>query len=689
MKIDVKTINIETEGIMSEAFFSVKEKNMAHIFSILRNSLYSDKPLAIIREYCTNAQDAHVEAGKPNESIRVKYPTIFDNTLSIRDFGNGLSNEDVFTVFNSYGESTKRDSNDLVGMLGLGSKSAFSYVNDFTIKSYNNGLMSHYIAYIDETNIGKVSLVNTEATDETGLEIIISILPHHVRSFNSTFTEYLCKFEPTPIVINDAYFDSSVKSSKRNLVIEHDDWGILHDNNNQSIIRMGNVDYVFTYDSLKLTTEESADLKCFDSRRFSVYLKAKIGDVVPSASRESLEMNSKTLDYIKKQLYKIKNSIKGLLEEKVNNYDSLYEFLLNYRTLRLLNIMFGIPIVYRGKTVNCNASPVLDLKDFNATKHKSITKWSRNLLEDTDYVDVNPKQTALYYSRKSIPASTVRKRINKFLESSQNENLRHNNLFVLEFETPSLANEFVSNPDYTLLNKVNLADIVLDRDTASGTRSVLDKTEFYQYVGGNAVQDCWKPVRHSLDDGGIYVPIKYYQPIVETPKGLVIDTMGTFKVMREYLSRLGFDKPIYGVRTSDVKNLDDSWVNLGEYIQEWLHTMDETLKQKVFTSCITNHRTNCWSDLFNCGLFDGDENFSRLKELIKKYVYRYTNSDYSNSIVYLRGLGYRFPIPEQEEIHGWMEHLSREHPILRVMSGEFDNFSRGAVDIANSYIMRK
>jgi hypothetical protein len=36
-----------------------------------------------------------------------------------------------------------------------------------------------------------------------------------------------------------------------------------------------------------------------------------------------------------------------------------------------------------------------------------------------------------------------------------------------------------------------------------------------------------------------------------------------------------------------------------------------------------------------------------------------------------------------------MEHLSQEHPILRVMSGEFDNFSRGAVDIANSYIMRK
>ena len=162
MKIDVKTINIETEGVMSEAFFSVKEKNMAHIFSILRNSLYSDKPLAIIREYCTNAQDAHVEAGKPNKSIRVKYPTIFDNTLSIRDFGNGLSKEEVFTVFNSYGESTKRDSNDLVGMLGLGSKSAFSYVNDFTIKSYNNGLMSQYIAYIDETNIGKVSLVNTE-----------------------------------------------------------------------------------------------------------------------------------------------------------------------------------------------------------------------------------------------------------------------------------------------------------------------------------------------------------------------------------------------------------------------------------------------------------------------------------------------------------------------------------------------
>ena len=60
MKIAESTINVQSAGIQSEAFFTVKDKNVGHIFSILRNKLYSNKPLAIIREYCTNAFDAHV-----------------------------------------------------------------------------------------------------------------------------------------------------------------------------------------------------------------------------------------------------------------------------------------------------------------------------------------------------------------------------------------------------------------------------------------------------------------------------------------------------------------------------------------------------------------------------------------------------------------------------------------------------
>ena len=69
MKIAESTIQVQSSGIQSEAFFNVKQSNIGHIFGILRNQLYSNKPLAIIREYCTNAFDAHIDAGIPSRPI--------------------------------------------------------------------------------------------------------------------------------------------------------------------------------------------------------------------------------------------------------------------------------------------------------------------------------------------------------------------------------------------------------------------------------------------------------------------------------------------------------------------------------------------------------------------------------------------------------------------------------------------
>ena len=111
MKVTESTINVQSSGIQSESFFNVKESNVGHIFSILRNSLYSDKAGAIIREYSTNAYDAHVQAGIEETPITINCPTRFNPLLSIRDYGFGLSEDDIFNVFASYGESTKRNTN--------------------------------------------------------------------------------------------------------------------------------------------------------------------------------------------------------------------------------------------------------------------------------------------------------------------------------------------------------------------------------------------------------------------------------------------------------------------------------------------------------------------------------------------------------------------------------------------------
>ena len=76
--------SIQSESL-SSAKFSLKQENLAHVFGILRSNLYSNKTLAVIREYSTNAYDAHVANGKADVPIEVTLPTVIEPTFQVRE----------------------------------------------------------------------------------------------------------------------------------------------------------------------------------------------------------------------------------------------------------------------------------------------------------------------------------------------------------------------------------------------------------------------------------------------------------------------------------------------------------------------------------------------------------------------------------------------------------------------------
>ena len=115
MIIEKTTAEIERSNVFQEFDFKIGKDGYAHIFGILRNQLYSDKPLAVAREYMVNAYDSHVAAGKGDVPFHVSLPNAIFPNFRVRDFGVGLSEEEMEEVFASYGESTKRESNDYVG----------------------------------------------------------------------------------------------------------------------------------------------------------------------------------------------------------------------------------------------------------------------------------------------------------------------------------------------------------------------------------------------------------------------------------------------------------------------------------------------------------------------------------------------------------------------------------------------
>jgi HSP90 family molecular chaperone len=90
-------------------------RNSAKAFNILSSGLYANKIRAIIRELSCNAVDSHVAAGRSGTPFDVHLPNTLEPHFSIRDYGTGLSHEQVKNIYTTYFESTKTDSNAFIG----------------------------------------------------------------------------------------------------------------------------------------------------------------------------------------------------------------------------------------------------------------------------------------------------------------------------------------------------------------------------------------------------------------------------------------------------------------------------------------------------------------------------------------------------------------------------------------------
>ena len=554
MKTDISSTIVHSEGFQSESFFSIKQDNLAHIFGILRNQLYSNKPLAVIREYCTNAFDAHVDAGKADEPIIVTIPTHISPNLIIRDNGNGLTTEQVYQIFASYGESTKRGTNDQVGMLGLGSKSAFCYVDSFTITSYNNGAKAVYNAYIDTTQIGKISLTHTEPTDETGLEIKVNVNTNDISTFNYEIFDFLKFFNPKPIILNNdaikrqiADFDlKPILSGGNWKVIKRGDW-----NNSRALITMGNVNYPVSISSLP-----SLELREFlnDFKHYDLYVNVPIGTVKPSASRESLDMNTKTTNSAMDAFNQVKDEIQAEYCKKIESSKSMWEAYQTYQNLNNSLGIKGLKATFQGNPITLAVIKPLvgKLKSYNKSGHGSRNCWKKE-------ISINPhNDTIIFYHDKSIAYNSVYSRIIQYLDSI-NDELR-NRLHLLSFDDTGSMNTWLGDVRFDGADKVNLADVSYVNPKKQTVNKIVKSTA-YRYTGyGYRNYSKWENITIDLNGEGIYLPIKrnVCDDITFTSLDSLIDNM------KALFPRI----QVIGVRYDEVASLGSGWVHLFDYCKQ-------------------------------------------------------------------------------------------------------------------------
>lgn len=275
---------VSTQGVQTKGNFGISRTDEAHLMTILRDTLYSDKVLAVLREYSANAWDAHRQAGKHALPIKVTLPTAMHPVLTIRDFGLGLSDEDVFTVYAMYGASTKRQCNDAVGFLGIGSKSGFSYSDSFTITSWFEGMKRVYVAVLDASEVGEIQRLHEAPCDaaEVGVEIQIPVKPDDVYEFQTKARNLFRFFEPQP--------DINLELPKREKHVTPHGYVAPAEHGWTAI--MGCVPY--RLDPMQVQ-KELTEIGLWDSvQRLHGGLYFTIGEVTISASREDLKYSDVT-----------------------------------------------------------------------------------------------------------------------------------------------------------------------------------------------------------------------------------------------------------------------------------------------------------------------------------------------------------------------------------------------------------
>jgi hypothetical protein len=297
MKIDVKEATVESSGSFGKKVqMGISQKGVANLMFLLSN-LYNDPELAVIREYTTNALDAHIRVGQ-TRPVDIYLPSRDNPLFVVKDYGVGMSFDDIEYIYSQYGESTKADSNDEAGAFGLGAKAALAIATQFSLTSIKDGLKTTALISKTETGINDIDILPSKPTDE-GNGTTITIPVPHVTSFLEKVSEFFKYSDPSKVLINGHKPDSVLANA---IKVEVGIPGVeVHTEENKSYYRdpkfrviMGNVPYAMTpeevTDSIK-RTGENFDISYVN---MSLYIVVGIGDVDLTPSREGLRYTDKT-----------------------------------------------------------------------------------------------------------------------------------------------------------------------------------------------------------------------------------------------------------------------------------------------------------------------------------------------------------------------------------------------------------
>lgn len=319
--------NVEEFGIAQTAEF----------FTVLSNTLYSNKPLAVIREVLCNAWDANIVSDRKDRPVIV---SIDEDKLSIKDAGFGIPHDLIHSIYCVYGNSTKENDGNQTGGFGLGSKSPFAYSDHFSVVNCHDGLKTvHAISRGSALTKGKPDrrvMVSVPTTEE-GVEVIIPVKTKVDADLFMAITKDIAAFGEMNVVLNGKPIEIvPISTAENNMFLTNRKPRGSHVKIN---LRYGNVvypvqpdeEYRGAYDALlkKVKAIPNRGRNDYDENDLIIILQAPPNSISVTPSRESLSNTETTI-----------NTLRGLMTavvEYMRNSTKLFEEKLMVEHLKALD----------------------------------------------------------------------------------------------------------------------------------------------------------------------------------------------------------------------------------------------------------------------------------------------------------------------------------------------------------------
>ena len=556
---------VTSSGVAATGVFGVSEKDQAHILQILRDRLYTNKILAVLREYGSNAWDEHRDAGIPDRPIKIALPTQLSPTLVIRDYGRGLSEDDIFNVYVKYGASTKRDSDVAVGMLGIGAKSAFAYSDTFSITSYHNGTKSIYVAVLDESDVGVCNKLHEEpcVNGESGVEIKVQVNPKDIYQFQKEAAALYPFFNPQP-KINLKLPPVKMNSNSAGFLVTEQVEGLP-----QWVAVMGCVPYRINFTSVQEEIRQRGLYSFMEKARGGLLFD--IGDVDVSANREELEYTDDTKAGIVERLEDLRAEVIQDIAKAADDPSlSFWERRVRIRTLLSAKGLGSIGAQDKGYGVG-------EVTLVPADPKKAPQEFRLRYLKEPGYRE---KKWSLEATRSIPVASNTRILIRDQEKNSRGYYESKNDVFVVALHSADAAEqelldllkekELTGVPVHRISQltyvpfSVNRGSSVHNSKYSQRTFTLLSQkwtVDPYRHHYSQSSQD-WEKAAVPLQKDDVYVILEKFKPV----------DWSFFASMRglQSLSKF-FDEPLpdfYGLRSTASKPVDPADVDAMPF-KEW------------------------------------------------------------------------------------------------------------------------